>query len=198
MEGFIQIRRGLRDHIRQGKFSPNALAVYLWLHLCADFRTGMQQNSPHHICFGMGQTISPRQASRALVFLEKAGYIKRFLTKGKRGDYPIGIDKYEVSCGTEDGTEKLRLNIARTTDWQNPVYDSGKDDGNDSGSSRGSSSGNAFGNGSGHFVKKSGKTSVKKSGNNSFKKSGVGETPPRGRPPNPPRIYQIQRDTWIT
>src|ERR1022692_3116911 len=122
-EGFILLRRGLAQHIRRGKLPPNALAVYIHLLFCADFTTGVQQNSAMHIVFAMGNTICERHVRRALAHLEKSGYIKRFMKPGRRGDYPILIDKYEIRThlGTEDGADERieikRLNASATTDW---------------------------------------------------------------------------------
>jgi hypothetical protein len=129
MEGFIKIRRGLREHIRDGRMKTNELAVYIHLHLCADFRTGIHKNSAPHIHYGMGQSLSVRQLQRILASLERKGYIKRFRVQGKMGDYYILINKFEVTSGDRKGQF---LNTEKTIDWQGPVYDSGSDGGGDS------------------------------------------------------------------
>jgi hypothetical protein len=174
-EGFVLLRRGLTKHIRGGKLTPNALAVYVHLLLCADFTTGIQQNSAIHIVFAMGNTISDRHVRRALAHLEKGGYLKRFMIPGKRGDYPILIDKYEIRTrlvsedGSDEGIEIKRLNAAATTDWKCPVYDDCAVDGSEDGST----SSRTLGRSQGRFVKKMSNNSDKNFGKNSGKEEGI-------------------------
>lgn len=186
MEGFIKIRRGLREHIRDGRMKANELAVYIHLHLCADFRTGIQKNSAPHIHYGMGQSLSIRQLQRILASLESKGYIKRFRVPGKMGDYYILINKFEVTTGDREGQF---LNAKKTTAWREPSYDGGSDDGGDSGGEHGPSDDSSRGVSGGvscdAFVKKYGK----KLGKNSRKNSGEkGERSGAERPPTPPNI----------
>jgi hypothetical protein len=194
-EGFILLRRGLGKHIRRGKLPPNALAVYIHLLLCADFTTGVQHNSAIHIVFAMGNTICERHVRRALAHLEKGGYIKRFMKPGKRGDYPILIDKYEIRThlGTEEGTEERieikRLNASTTSDWECPVYDYSAVDGSEDGSTSSRTLGRSLGRNRGRFVKNTSNNSGKNFGKNSGKEgfpSATNSLEPVGDTPTPP------------
>ena len=49
------------------------------------------------IHYSTGQQDPIRNIQRALEHLEKEGYIKRFIVKGKKSDYPILIHRYEVT-----------------------------------------------------------------------------------------------------
>lgn len=130
MNGFILLRRGLIDHIRAGTLSPEELGIYIHLLFCADFSTGLQKNSAPHIYYSMGQRSTIRCIQRALENLEKLGFIKRFRIPGKKKDYHLLVDKYEVTCGVLTGS---RVNAAATTDWCDIQYTLGTDTGTDCG-----------------------------------------------------------------
>jgi len=197
MEGFIKIRRGLRDHVRDGKMNLLELGVYLHLQFCADFRTGIHKNSAGHIYYATGQRYSVRQIQRALEALEKAGYIKRFIVDGRRGDYYILIHKFFV---TDGAWKDHYLNAQKTADYGSPVYELSVDDdveedveedvdhGVDDDVDRGDDDG--------EYVKKSEKNFGKKSGNNSRKKSEKksveGESLPT--PPDPDTLDYLNGD----
>lgn len=179
MEGFIKIRRGLRDHVREGKMNLLELGVYLHLQFCADFRTGIHRNSAGHIYYSTGQRYSVRQIQRALEALEKAGYIKRFIIAGRRGDYYILIHKFFV---TDGAWKDHHLNAHETTDYSSPVYeldvDDDVDDDVDHGVDDDAERGDDNGDDDGEYVKKSEKNFGKKSGKKSEKKSVEGESLP--------------------
>ena len=134
MEGHLKLRRGLIDHIRAGKLTNDEIAVYVHLLFCADFSTGLQKNSAPHIYYSMGQRSSLRRIQRALEQLEKLGFIKRFRIPGKKKDYHIIVDKYEVTCGV---LNKSRVNAKDTKDWRDIQYFPGTDDGTDAGTDNG-------------------------------------------------------------
>ena len=119
MDGYIQLRRGLTEHLRAGRLNLFELGVYAHLLFCADFRTGIQLNSAIHIYYSTGQQDPIRNIQRALECLEKAEYIKRFIVKGKKGDYPILIHRYEVTDGALKGQ---RLDALSTTTPSELVY----------------------------------------------------------------------------
>ncbi len=184
MDGFIKIRRGLRHHIREGKMSLLELGVYLHLQFCADFRTGIQMNSAGHIYYSTGQRYSVRQIQRALEALEKAGYIKRFIVDGRKGDYRILIHKFFV---TDGAWKDHYLNAHKTEDCTSPVYELDVEEDVDNGLDDDADHGDDKGDDDGDYVKKSGKNFGKKSGKNSKKKyqkkSVEGESLPT--PPDP-------------
>lgn len=181
MDGHIQLRRGLIEHLRAGRLNLFQLGVYAHLLFCADFRTGIHLNSAVHVFYSTGQQFSIRHIQRALEALEKAGYIKRFMVKGRKGDYYILIHKYEVTAGALIGK---RLNAIDSTDYANPIYFSGADEGADEDADRGVDKGGDRGDDDGDFVKKSVNKYGKKFREKSEKKSVEGESLPAPSDPD--------------
>jgi hypothetical protein len=152
------------------------LGVYLHLQFCADFRTGIQLNSAGHIYYATGQRYSIRQIQRALEALEKAGYIKRFIVDGRKGDYYILIHKFFV---TDGAWKDHYLNAHKTADRTTPVYelsvdsdvDNDVEEDGDQGVDDDADHGDDKGDDDGDYVKKCGKNFGKKSEKNSKKKS---------------------------
>jgi hypothetical protein len=88
----------------------------------ADPATGVWIGSGRALSFLFNCTLSEKCARRALEGLEKnpeGPYIKRFTTPGKHGNYPILINRFEVTAGARMG---LRLNADATVNWREPVY----------------------------------------------------------------------------
>jgi len=184
MDGYIQLRRGLTEHLRAGRLNLFELGVYAHLLFCADFRTGIQLNSAIHIYYSTGQQDPIRNIQRALECLEKAEYIKRFIVKGKKGDYPILIHRYEVTDGALKGQ---RLDALSTTTPSELVYFPSVDVDVDNDADGDVTLGGTLGD----FGKNSVKNSQKNSEKNSGKKmtaeqlSGVVIDSPTERNPNP-------------
>jgi hypothetical protein len=120
-EGFIQIRRGLLEHTERGAIGFLELGIYLQIHLQANYETGVWMGSAAKLAATAPRGADGRSIRRSLENLERAGYIKRFTTRGKRGNYPVILNKYEPQSGAMKGN---RLNAELTTDWRNPVYES--------------------------------------------------------------------------
>jgi len=64
--------------------------------------------------------ISERAIRRSLEHLEQIGWIKRFLNRGRHGNYPTVIARYSVH--DRDGKE-YRVNADATIDWRNPILE---------------------------------------------------------------------------
>lgn len=120
-EGFIQIRRGLLDHAETGSVGLSDLGVYLMIHLQAHYETGIWIGSAAKLAATAPRDSDDRAIRRSLENLERVGFIKRFMVQGKRGNYPVLINKYEPQSGAMKGK---RLNADLTTDWRHPVYKS--------------------------------------------------------------------------
>jgi hypothetical protein len=117
--GFVQLRRGLMDHIFEGLMSPTQVTIYVAVLINADPSSGIWCGSAGllaELCH------IPKRTSRdGLERLEDAGYLKRFAVVGKSGSYPILVHRFECSDGAAKG---LRLNAYSTIDYKNPTYES--------------------------------------------------------------------------
>jgi hypothetical protein len=119
-KGFIQIRRGLQDHLFSGTLSVFDLGVYLILHLQADFHSGIWIGSAPRLMATAPRGTSLRDMQRALLRLAEIGFIKTFHKRGARGNYRVLINKYEPHSGALRG---MRLNAEKTLDWRSPIFE---------------------------------------------------------------------------
>ena len=94
-EGFVRLRRGILEHLRDRRLRPVEFAAFLTILLVADFRTGRWQGSARSLARLMG--ISSRYARTLLGRLEGMGYVMRGSTQPP-GTYAIGIKKYFAGC----------------------------------------------------------------------------------------------------
>lgn len=126
------------EHIENRSLSFTEYAVLLTLTLLAD-----KENGVWHGCaialsakFGDG-SLSKRAAQDALHSLEAGGYIRRFRSHGQRGNFPILVNRYEITVG---GLKGALINADATTDWKNPACsaptDNETDDRTDEGTDR--------------------------------------------------------------
>lgn len=122
--GYVALRRGIIEHLRDGRLTPTEFTVYVFMILAADKDSGIWVGSGKAVAGNL--CVSNSTAHHALCSLETKGYIRRFTTPGRHGNYPILIDKYVVK---QNGEEPVRLNAVESTDWRNPLYDSCKDGG---------------------------------------------------------------------
>ena len=110
-EGYIKLRRGIIEHIHQGKVTKLEGGVYLHLHLYVDYKTGV-------IWFTCGEYIaryapfSAFQCRKAIKGLEEKGYIKRFFN-GKGKPYDILINKYETPAQRRNDSEKKLIDTGQ-------------------------------------------------------------------------------------
>ena len=115
--GYVPIRRGLLDHIRSGDLTHEEALAYVITILEADCETGLWRGSAK----ALGPyNYSHRAARHILEQLGKKGYIKRFTKKGRRGNYPVLVNKYGVTRGRWAGR---KLNADKTLNWKEPVYE---------------------------------------------------------------------------
>lgn len=122
---YAPIRRGIVKHLVEGRMNLSEFSAYTLMILLADHQTGVWHGSAKGLEFVCG--ISYRRARHILEGLEDRGYIKRFSVQGKHGNYPILINKYEITSGNE----VMRVNIANTTNWESPSLDRVNGDVND-------------------------------------------------------------------
>jgi hypothetical protein len=118
----VAIRRGLLEHCEQHRMPPLRFAAFVHLIMNADPSTGIVWSSAQALA--VRYDYEPRTARLCLETLEQQGYIKRFATKGKHGQYPILISKYVCSVGCHEGK---MVNASATTDYASPVYETCQD-----------------------------------------------------------------------
>lgn len=124
--GFYKRRRGILEHLEAGTIGLLDLAIHDYLNLKANLQIGSDCSIPPGVCFTSAvaihalcpKEISERTVRRSLEYLEKIGWIKRWLRPGKRGNYAVLICR----AGVHDlsGVE-YRINGVATTDWRHPV-----------------------------------------------------------------------------
>jgi hypothetical protein len=119
--GFIQIRRGLQEHLLDGRISLLELAVFTVILFQVDFKTGIWSGSAPRIVAAAPRGATLRGVQRVISRLAKIGFLKVFHQHGRRGNYKVLIHKYEPQSGALMGR---RLNALISGCWWNPVYES--------------------------------------------------------------------------
>jgi hypothetical protein len=134
MNGYTQKRRGAVEHLRDGRFTLLEYGAHDLILALADKANGIWWGSAKALVATCGAgDITDRQARHLLESLEKKGYLKRFPRRRGHGNYPILVNKFEVTFGAYKG---MRLNAANTTDWRNPVYEPCQEQGPEQGEAR--------------------------------------------------------------
>lgn len=119
--GFVAKRRGVLDHLQDGRLTLCEYGAYDAVILLADKASGIWTGSARALAAICGAgDISERKARHILESLERKGYVKRFPTPRSHRNYPVLVNRYKVSTGAQSGKS---LNAAATTDWRFPVYD---------------------------------------------------------------------------
>jgi hypothetical protein len=113
MNNFTAIRNGIREHVSAGTMSPFDLGVYIFLHLWAEWETGIYRGCALSIAYSFGDPSLKTHIQQSLRRLRDRRYINYPHGDGSRGGYPIMIHKYEPTVGKLSGT---RLNA-----WKNGV-----------------------------------------------------------------------------
>lgn len=116
--GYLQLRRGLFEHVRNGRLSHAEALVFIYITAQADSRTGIWIGSAGALAGELG--IPVRTAARLLESLTKKRYLRRFTKPGAHYCYPILVHKYLVTDGEHVGE---LLNALATMNWRAPVYD---------------------------------------------------------------------------
>ncbi len=92
-QGFVPIRRGIYDHLRDGQMTGKEWMVYSTLLLKVDYQSGVCPKISGPMLAHLLQ-IKIRQANRILTSLENKGYIHRLNHRGQIRHYPVVINKY--------------------------------------------------------------------------------------------------------
>lgn len=125
--GWYPRRRGILEHLESGKISLLDLAVHDFLCLTAYPATGVAITSAEKIRALSPRAISLRAIQRSLDHLERIGWIKRWRTPGKKGNYPILLARWFTRglslMNGKSVTEWKSVNAERTTDWKDVRFD---------------------------------------------------------------------------
>lgn len=93
--GFVKFRRGLVDHLHDGRITADEYCVFSLMVQLADYNTGIWR--------GSGVALSdylkwcPRKCQLILKSLQSKGYLKLRVIRGRKGNYPVIIHKYHES-----------------------------------------------------------------------------------------------------
>src|ERR1700735_1708811 len=118
--GWYARRRVVLDHLEARTITLIDSGIHDYLCLIADYKTGEGRPSAEKIHVLAGAGISLRAIQRSLNKMEKLGWLKRFMTPGKKGNYYIVICRYFVRDAS--GTWQS-VNLERTTDWRAVQFD---------------------------------------------------------------------------
>ena len=136
--GHVKRRRGILGHLQDGRITLLEEGAHDIISMLADKASGIWFGSARAFAANCGAgDVSERQARRLLESLEEKGYLKRFTTPRAHGNYPILVNKYEITFGAQSG---MRLNAMATTDCRKPVYGFGPEGGAERGAQGGAQS----------------------------------------------------------
>src|ERR1700761_3029213 len=121
--GFVQLRRGLFEHVMNGQMSSTECFLYTVILANADPCSGIWKGSAGVLAALF--SVPNRTCRKALERLEEAGYIKRFPIPGSTHSYPILVHLFECSDGAAKG---MRLNAMGTETYTEPQYFPCRDD----------------------------------------------------------------------
>jgi hypothetical protein len=123
--GYIQLRRGLFEHVRDGRLTFFEASLYVAILSDTNPSTGLCYGSAG--LFAAVYGLTDRTCRDALEKLESKGYLRRFPTRGKHGSYPILVNKFRCSDGAMKG---LYVNSGKSISWEKVFYES-RDEGVD-------------------------------------------------------------------
>ena len=124
--GWYRRRRDLLRHLESGRISLLDSAIHDFLCLTCDYRTGVAWCSAAKIRALCPAEFSDKAIKRSLQKLERIGWIKRFIKRGRRGNYPVVISRFFVRDASRNG---WMVNAERTTDWRHVQFDAVPDSG---------------------------------------------------------------------
>ena len=91
--GYVQLRRGLTEHILDGRMDGNECAAFSFILMGADFRTGVWNGSGAALASAYKWSL--RKAQMVIASLRIKGYLSISRRRGTRGNYPIRVAGYQ-------------------------------------------------------------------------------------------------------
>lgn len=122
--GFVPIRRGILEHIQDGRLTPLEFTAHYLITSQADTRTGKWIGSAK--CLASALCITERMARKVLENLSRGGYIRRFAIPGKHVCYPILVHKFHPTNGEHKGEQLDAISSLSPTDLRYSQIDSGE------------------------------------------------------------------------
>jgi hypothetical protein len=108
--GFLPLRRGIWEHLRDGRMSVMECLAFIYICSQADTRSGVWKGSAKSLSGEIG--IPERTARDVLEKMEHGDYIRRFAIPGRHICYPILIHKFPITQGEHNGEH---LNATEST-----------------------------------------------------------------------------------
>ncbi len=102
-KGFAPIRRGLWEHVRDGRMSHLEALAFVYICSQADTRTGIWKGCAKSLAGELG--MKERTARDVLEKMEHGDYIRRFATPGLHSCYPILVHKFPLTQGEHNGEQ---------------------------------------------------------------------------------------------
>jgi hypothetical protein len=112
--GFVPLRRGIWEHLRNGRMTPLETLAFIYICSQADTRTGIWKGSSGALVTELG--FKPRTARDVIERMEHGDYIRRFATPGQHLCYPILVHKFAISQGEHDGEQLDALSSTKSGD----------------------------------------------------------------------------------
>lgn len=122
--GFVPIRRGILDHIRDGRLTPLEFTGHYFITSQADTRTGLWVGSAK--CIASALCITERMARRVLENLGRGDYIRRFPKPGRHVCYPILVHKFYPTNGEHKGEQLDAISSLSATELRYVPIESGE------------------------------------------------------------------------
>ena len=118
---FDSTRYGFCEHVKDGRVSFEAFGLHAWMRLHC--YKGKTVTSAPYIALQISK--DTKQVQRWLRELKKGGYVREFRVQGRKGNYPILINKFE--------TDGMRLDAYQSRSPEDlawvPITDRGSDRG---------------------------------------------------------------------
>jgi len=111
--GFLQLRRRVFRHVRDGCLNPLQALCFIYMLSQADTRSGVWKGGAGALA---GELSIPDRTARRVLEALDAGYIKRFAVPGRNGCYPILLHKFLITDGEHRGEQLNAL------DSESPAY----------------------------------------------------------------------------
>jgi hypothetical protein len=112
--GFLALRRGLWEHIRDGRMSVTEALGFIYICSQADTRTGIWKGCAKSLSWELG--IPERTARDILEKMQHGDYIRRFAIPGRHACYPILVHKFLITQGEHYGEHLNALDSLSPTD----------------------------------------------------------------------------------
>jgi hypothetical protein len=112
--GFLQLRRGLWEHVRDGRMSVTEALAFIYICSQADTRTGIWKGCAKSLSSELG--IPERTARDVLEKMQHGDYIRRFAVPGRHACYPILVHKFPITQGEHNGEHLNALESLGPTD----------------------------------------------------------------------------------